>query len=193
VLVTIQDISDKKRAEQQFRSYAQRRERRTRELEEFAAATADEVRDPLCKIGELARNAEAGGGANARVADLARMAALSDQSIRFVDDLLLLARWSYGNESDTLIDLNGVVAETLQEVALPLQSIAADIHADALPTVHGHAGRFRLLFRILFGTCDSIPATRCAAGNPDSLRTQCVGVAAGTPRGLCRQRGRVRR
>ena len=154
-VITLTDITDRKRAARKLTEALAQLARSNKELESFAYSASHDLKGPLITItgflGKLVQDTEH-GDAKRMESDIARIGDAARKMDRLLHDLLELSR--IGHVAGSLEDVS--LAELAREVANLLAGpiaegrVRIDISSD-LPTVHGERARLTQLLMNLLG------------------------------------------
>jgi PAS domain S-box-containing protein len=148
------DLTDRKRAEERLKDYAERLQLSNRELEQFASVAAHDLQEPLRKIqafGDRLR-ARAGAVLDEQSSDyLARMLAAAARMRTLIEDILAFSRVGRKGGGFVPVDLTGVVREVIGDLDVRLQEAAGRVELGPLPTVEADPVQMRQLFQNLIG------------------------------------------
>ncbi|MEC9346749.1 MAG: PAS domain S-box protein [Pseudomonadota bacterium] len=126
-----QDITELKRVEAEL-------QRSNAELEQFAFIASHDLQEPLRKIqsfGQIIVEDFAADLPEEARTFFAAMIAAADRQQALIDDLLTYSRVANSREAPVSLDLDGVVAEALDNILLLLRENDADIRVESLPRV----------------------------------------------------------
>ncbi len=149
----VQDITDRKQAENALREAAEELARSNRDLEQFAYVTSHDLKEPLRMVtgftsllkeryqGKLDENAD-------QYLTFAADAATRMQGL--VDDLLAYARVGRDRTKAT-VDINQAVDQALENLQTSIEESGARITRDPLPTVQANPLDLGQLFQNLIG------------------------------------------
>lgn len=146
------EITQRKRAEEQLRVYADRLEQSNRELEDFASIAAHDLQEPLRKIQAFGDRlnvkfrtllSEDGGDY------LDRILSSAGRMRKLIDDLLTYSRVSTKGKAFEPTDLNQVVRDVLSDLELRIEQVKGKIEVSPLPTLDADPSQMRQLFQNL--------------------------------------------
>lgn len=152
VFFQIQDISERKAAEEKTEVLAQRLKQSNRELRSFATVASHDLREPLRKInafgGRLQSMIE--GKVDDKAEDyLRRILNAADRMVQLIEGLLELAQVDTKGQPFSELDLNHIVSEVLSDLETRIEREDATVHVGDLPTVDGDKLQIRLLLQNL--------------------------------------------
>lgn len=146
------EITQRKRAEEQLRVYAEKLESSNRELQDFASVAAHDLQEPLRKIQAF------GDRLNTRFADnlpdeakdyLSRMLSSAGRMRRLIDDLLTYSRVTTQAKPFEPTDLNQVLADVLSDLELRIEQAGAQVTSEKLPVIDADAVQMRQVLQNL--------------------------------------------
>lgn len=153
VLVAImQDISERKRVEEELLAFAQRLERSNRELQSFSHIASHDLQEPLRKVQLFSSRIEE------KYADLLdadgkeyinRMQNAVQRMQTMISDLLKYARLSDENQQLELVDLNLVLQEVLSDLEVQIEQVRGTVELEPLPTIPAYPIQMYQLFQNL--------------------------------------------
>lgn len=180
ILLTIEDVTARRKVERRAHAYAAELERSNRELQEFASVASHDLQEPLRKIrsfgerlGDRCRGAldEKGEGYLSAMLDAAqRMQAL-------IEDMLSYARITTAARPFRSVDLADLVGGVLRDLQARVEQTGARIEVGPLPTVLADAVQMRQLFQNLLG--NALKFRR--AGVPPIVHVTCARSDAAVP------------
>lgn len=146
-----EDITDKKRAEEELRNTEVLKQSNL-ELEQFAYVASHDLQEPLRKVtafGDLLKaecHAELGEKGRDYVG---RMQKAVVRMQELIEALLAYSRVSREKPQFTEVDLNTVLREVMGDLELAISRTRAQVTAEPLPTVRADRHRMRQLFQNL--------------------------------------------
>lgn len=153
ILLSMEDVTDRRRLEQQAQRYARDLERSNRELEDFAHAASHDLQEPLRKIRTYADRLPPlleGPALDDRARRyLTRLSEAADRMQRRIEDLLQLARVGRTAARYERVDLDDVVTDVIEDMEIPVREQRARIEVDGLPVLECDPSQMRLLFQNL--------------------------------------------
>jgi PAS domain S-box-containing protein len=152
VIAAFRDMTERARAEEELRSFADRLERSNRYLQHFASVAAHDLQEPLRKVrvfGDRLRD-KYSDVLDERGQDyLMRITAATARMQLLIDDLLTYSRVSTEVEEYVPVDLQEVVNVVLSDLEVSIAQLDAVIDVGVLPTVHAVPGQMWHLFQNL--------------------------------------------
>jgi PAS domain S-box-containing protein len=148
------DITDRKRAEETVKAYAERLERSNRELQDFAYVASHDLQEPLRKIEAF------GDRLRAKCADvlsddgrmyLERMQSAASRMRGLINDLLTYSRVTTKAQPFAPTDLNAVLEGVVSDLHVAIERSGAQIEVGRLPTIDADATQMRQLLQNLIG------------------------------------------
>lgn len=150
----IRDITERKRAEEELKRYAEELARSNAELQQFAYVASHDLQEPLRMVASytqlLARRYKGKLGPDAdefitfAVDGAARMQAL-------INDLLAYSRVGTHGRPFEPTDVNQVVRQAMKNLQLAIEESGAAISCDTLPTVLADGQQLTQVFQNLLG------------------------------------------
>ena len=150
VVAVVEDVSERKRR-QELETLTMSLDMANRELREFAHVASHDLQEPLrAIIGFSERIAhKCSEGMNERALDyLTRIQRAATRMSGLINDLLAYATAATGGAFAT-VDLNALMADLLNELAVPIEETGAEILLEPLPAVHGDRSMLRQIFQNL--------------------------------------------
>ena len=153
-ICSLRDISERKEAERQLRTYADDLERSNRELQDFAYIASHDLQEPLRKIqtfgSRLQDNADNGLGEKEQDY-LHRMMNAAGRMQTLINDLLEFSRVTTKANPLVAVDLNETVEEVMSDLEVAAKEAEAQFDIGSLPTVDADPTQMRQLFQNLMG------------------------------------------
>jgi light-regulated signal transduction histidine kinase (bacteriophytochrome) len=179
ILLTIEDVTERRRLQRELDERLREVEQRNRELQDFAAIASHDLQEPLRKIQAFAGRLTATCGASLPPDGRDYVERMRDAAFRttsLIDDLLSLTRVASRGGVFARVDLNQVVTGALGDVAEGIRDTAARLTVGRLPTIHADAAQLRQLFQNLLGNALKFSGVHAPAifvyaeATPDALR-----------------------
>jgi len=152
ILLAIEDITDRRRAEAMLARQARELARSNSDLKEFATVAAHDLQEPLRKIqffGEQLKIecVEALGAEGRDYLEGMRNAAKRMQ--RLIRDLLALARIGTTEQRFVPVDLAAVIRNVVSDLQVQIEQVGARLHVGELPTIEADPIQMRQLLQNL--------------------------------------------
>lgn len=152
VLSVIIDITERKKAEEALREHSLALERSNRDLKEFATIASHDLQEPLRKIvafGDMlnTRYGEAFDDAGSEL--LNRIYRATRRMQQLVEGMLAYARLSDQGVPFTLVDLEELVREVVDDLEGSGEPSHRHVEVESLPVVHGNPTQMRQLMQNL--------------------------------------------
>lgn len=148
----VEDITERKRSENELKLYAERLERTNRELQEFIFVASHDLQEPLRKIQVFSdrlmnryRNAFDEHGKN----DLLRLEHSANRMQDLIQDLLKYSGVALSHELMSEFDLGELARLAAKEMEVELEEAEGTVEIGELPKAEVEPGQIRLLFRHL--------------------------------------------
>ncbi len=145
---------ERQRASDQLALYTRHLEQSNQDLEDFAVVASHDLKEPLRKIVAFSNRLQelTGGkiGADAFVY-MERIEKSCRQMQSLVDGLLRYSRITTKTQPFTVVDLNTVVAEVLEQFDVQLEQQHSVVTVESLPTIQAEPIQMHQLFQNLIG------------------------------------------
>jgi PAS domain S-box-containing protein len=152
VLSVIIDITERKKAEEALREHSLALERSNRDLKEFATIASHDLQEPLRKIvafGDMLNTRYGGAFDDAGSELLARIHRATRRMQQLVEGMLAYARLSDQGVPFTMVNLEEIVREVLDDLEGTGESSHRHVEIESLPAVHGNPTQMRQLMQNL--------------------------------------------
>ncbi len=153
-VISMHDITERKRAETQLRALAAELARSNRELEDFAHVASHDLQEPLRKVqafGDLLVMNH-GAGLDEQARDyLARMQGAAKRMATLIADLLAFSRVSSRAQPFSKVDLNETAREVVSDLEVRIQTSGARVELGELPVIDADRLQMRQLLQNLIG------------------------------------------
>lgn len=150
----VQDITERKQAEQALQDYAKQLEQSNHALQEFAFIASHDLQEPLRKVkafGDLLKNNYA-LRLDAQGRDyIERMQQASNRMQAMVEGLLQYSRVATQGQPFALINLNQIAAVVLSDLEVRISQTKGSIELSPLPSLEADPIQMRQLFQNLIG------------------------------------------
>ncbi|HIB69775.1 MAG TPA: PAS domain S-box protein [Phycisphaerales bacterium] len=162
----IRDVSERKEAEKQLRELNESLARSNAELEQFAHVASHDLQAPLRAIMSFSQLLELEHAHELSVQGREFLDHISESAVRMrslIRDLLALSKVGSLDRTPTMVDLEGVMSEVLDNLSVAIRESGAQIKYQSLPTVMGHYSLLVQLFQnlvqnsIVYGPEDGVP------------------------------------
>ena len=153
LLVSLEDVTERRRAERERERYAREMERSNRDLEDFAHAASHDLQEPLRKVrafaDRLSRSFQDGQLDERQREYVERLHAATLRMQLRIDDLLRLARVSRATRKPEVLELSAIVAAVLGDMEGHIAEYGAIVDVGELPAIEADASQMELLFQNL--------------------------------------------
>jgi signal transduction histidine kinase len=154
IFVAIEDVTERRRAEEQLRLFSAKLERSNRELQEFASVASHDLQEPLRKIqafGDRLKNKCFGSLGEEGRDYLQRMQSAAERMHTLINDLLAFSRVETKAQPFTTVNLARVTEEVLSDLEIQIERSAAVIEVAGLPVIEADPLQMRQLLQNLIG------------------------------------------
>ncbi|MBI4828839.1 MAG: PAS domain S-box protein, partial [Nitrospinae bacterium] len=151
VVAVVEDISERRRR-QELETLTMSLDMANRELREFAHVASHDLQEPLRAIIGFSERIshKCSEGMNEKALDyLARIQRAATRMSGLINDLLAYATAAATGGAFATVDLNALLAELLNELAVPMEEAGAEVTVEPLPPVHGDRSMLRQIFQNL--------------------------------------------
>lgn len=148
------DVTDRKRSEEQLREFAARLEQNNRELQEFAYVASHDLQEPLRKVRTFGDRLMGKHGAQlpAEGRDyLERMLSAARRMQGLIEALLAYSRITTQAQPFAEVDLNKTIREVLSDLEVRLEQTKGAVTCDDLGTIEADPTQMRQVFQNLIG------------------------------------------
>ena len=151
---TVEDITERRRAEEALRAYAARLERSNRELQDFLYVASHDLQEPLRKVQAFGDRLQT---AYSEVLDdqgrdyLERMQNAAARMQTLINSLLTYSRVTTKAEPFVPVDLDRVVREVVSDLETRIEQVGGRVEVGDLPTIEADPTQMRQLLQNLIG------------------------------------------
>ncbi len=153
-LAVLRDITGRKRAEAELKSYAARLEQSNQALQEFAAIASHDMKEPLRKVisfGNLLRQKYNDSLDQTGNDYLNRMLDATQRMQVLLTSLLEYSKVTMNTEPFREIDLNEIIYEVLSDLEVRIEKTEGEVHVGDFPVISADPSQMRQLFQNLIG------------------------------------------
>lgn len=154
IFVAIEDVTERRQAEEQLRLFSAKLERSNRELQEFASVASHDLQEPLRKIrafGDRLKNKCFESLGEEGRDYLQRMQSAAERMQTLINDLLAFSRVETKARPFTTVDLARVTQGVLSDLEIQIERSAAIIEVAGLPVIEADSLQMRQLLQNLIG------------------------------------------
>lgn len=172
LLLMVDDITDRKRAEQQLQAHAAMLEQSNRDLQEFAYVASHDLQEPTRKILAFGDRLKANfaESLDPEAEDyLNRMQSASRRMQTLINDLLTLSRVTTSGQSFIEVDLNQIAQDVISDLEVQIQETGGEVMVSELPCIEADPSQMHQLLQNLvsnalkFHHVDRHPGVRISA------------------------------
>lgn len=148
------EVSERKRAEEELRFYMAKLERSNRELEDFAFVASHDLQEPLRKVQAFGDRLKAvcSNELSEKAANyLDRMQSAAGRMQTLIKDLLTFSRVTSKAQPFVHVDMNKVVQEVISDLEVLIEKLKATIRLGILQDIEADPLQMRQLFQNLIG------------------------------------------
>jgi PAS domain S-box-containing protein len=154
IIVNSRDITDRKAAERQLRSYTAKLEQSNRELQEFAYVASHDLQEPLRKVQAFGDRLEK--KCAAALSDegrdyVARMKNAAGRMQNLISDLLTFSRVATKIQPFQPINLKTIAEEVVSDLEVRIEQTGGRVEIGELPVLDADALQMRQLLQNLIG------------------------------------------
>jgi signal transduction histidine kinase len=154
IFVAIEDVTERRQAEEQLRLFSAKLERSNRELQEFASVASHDLQEPLRKIqafGDRLKSKCFESLGEDGLDYLQRMQSAAERMQTLINDLLAFSKVETKAQPFTTVDLARVTEEVLSDLEIQIERSAAVIEVAGLPVIEADSLQMRQLLQNLIG------------------------------------------
>jgi PAS domain S-box-containing protein len=190
-IVLVNDITQRKKAEEQLKIFNQKLQQSNRELQDFAYVASHDLQEPLRKVqafadrlGSKYADALTGSGLDY----LERMRSAANRMQTLIQDLLTFSRVTTKAQPFLPVNLETVTQEVLSDLEISIEQSGAKIEINNLPEVDADPTQMRQLMQNLvsnalkFHRKDVAPIIKISA---QSVKSHSNGNGSGSNGNLC--------
>lgn len=180
VLFVARDITERKGAEEDLKSYARKLAQSNGDLQNFAYVASHDLQEPLRKVrtfGDRLRSKYASNLDERALDYLGRMEGAVARMQSLIDDLLSLSRVTTQARPFSPVDLGEVVGEVLSDLEARVEEAGGRVEVGVLPVVEADRLQMRQLFQNLISNALKFheegkpPTVRVRSILPDEQRS----------------------
>ena len=153
-LAVLRDITGRKQAEAELKSYAARLEQSNQALQEFASIASHDMKEPLRKVlafGNLLRQKHKDSLGQTGGDYLNRMLNATQRMQSLLTSLFEYSKVTMNPEPFREIDLNVIIREVLSDLEIRIKKVGGEVQVSKLPVIAADPAQMRQLFQNLIG------------------------------------------
>ncbi|MFQ5857551.1 MAG: ATP-binding protein [Anaerolineae bacterium] len=154
IVCVARDITERKRAEEELKTFAAKLERSNRELQDFASVASHDLQEPLRKIQAFGDRlkAKCGEALSDEGRDyLERMQNAAGRMQTLINDLLTFSRVTTQAQPFVPVDLAGMAREVVSDLEMRIEQVGGRVDVGELPTIDADPTQMRQLLQNLIG------------------------------------------
>jgi PAS domain S-box-containing protein len=154
IIVNSRDITDRKTAERQLRSYTAKLEQSNRELQEFAYVASHDLQEPLRKVqafGDRLEKKYAAALSEEGRDYVNRMKNAAGRMQNLINDLLTFSRVATKTQPFQSINLKTITEEVVSDLEVRIEQTGGKVEIGDLPTLQADPLQMRQLLQNLIG------------------------------------------
>lgn len=154
ILVVCDDITDRKRIEQELRAKSEKLELSNKELQDFAFIASHDLQEPLRKLqtfGTMLMEKWSGQFDKSARGILERMILATKRMSDMIQSLLDYSRVTTSTGEFQRIDLTRVIREVINDLEIPIENSGARVEVEELPEIDADRAQMQRLFQNLIG------------------------------------------
>jgi PAS domain S-box-containing protein len=148
-VITMTDLTERKKAEEEIRRYARQLERSNKDLHDFAFIVSHDLKEPLRKIRSFGTKLNADFGdvlSDEGSGCLKRMHNAAVRMEKMISDLLEYSQVSTKTKPFQMVDLNEIAKEVLSDLEMAVVKTSGRVELAHLPVIMADRYQMRQLF-----------------------------------------------
>ena len=148
------NISERKQAEEQVKSYMAKLEQSNQALQDFASIASHDLKEPLRKVisfGNMLRQRSGDSLGQSGNDYLNRMLNATERMQSLLTGLLDYSRVATASEPFKEVDLSDLIGEVLSDLEVRIVKTGGEVHVGTLPVISADPTQMRQLFQNLIG------------------------------------------
>jgi two-component system, LuxR family, sensor kinase FixL len=149
-IITMTDLTERKRAEEEIRKYARQLERSNKDLQDFAFIASHDLQEPLRKIrafGEILKDKYGDRLDEEGCNYIERMQSGEERMRKMINELLAYSRVATKAQPFEPVDLDKVIHEVLSDLEIQLNQTGGGVEVDKLPVIDADPMQMRHLLQ----------------------------------------------